>query len=223
MLPWLTLGVKRAAGTLREEIRAMRRHRGGVRRGRAFSVPAGARLQLGSGRQPKPGWINVDLYATAGTDFALDLREDLPFPDNSFDVVYAEHLFEHLDYPRDARHLLAEALRVLKPDGTLSLVVPHCGELLQAYAQNDKKFFEAVRLHLAVGEPTLMHHVNYWFRQDGHHRYAYDEETLGRVMSEVGFVSARVRPFDPELDSATRQRLHSLYMDARKPIAPARS
>jgi predicted SAM-dependent methyltransferase len=231
MTSWLkrhtTYGFRRAINALLEGGRVMRRHRQGLRRVRKLRIPPDARVQLGSGRHPKPGWINIDLYAIEGTDLALDLREDLPFPDNSIALIYTEHLFEHLDYPRDARHLLREALRVLKPGGTFSIVIPHFGDLLHAYARGDREFFTAVRLHLHEGEPTLMHHVNYWFRQDGLHRYAYDEETLGQVMSEVGFELVRSREFDPRLDSEQRHRLHSLYMEGHKPVAesvrPARA
>jgi predicted SAM-dependent methyltransferase len=228
MTSWLkrhtTFGFRRAVNALVDETRAMRQHRRGLRKARTLRLPADARLQLGSGRQPKAGWVNVDLYAREGTDLALDVREDLPFPNNSFEIVYTEHLFEHLEYPRDARHLLQEALRVLKPGGRLSIVIPHFGELLHAYARGDREFFSDVRVHLHEGTPTLMHHVNYWFRQDGHHRYAYDEETLGRVMSEVGFESVSVRQFDPQLDSQLRHRLHSLYMEGSKPVgSPVRT
>ena len=198
----------------------MFRHRRGSRLARSARLAPDARLQLGSGRKPKAGWINVDLYATESVDFALDLREDLPFADDAFALVYTEHVFEHLDYPRDARHLLREVMRVLQPGGTISIVIPHFGELLHAYVQQDLAFFGDVRLHLHEGAPTLMHHVNYWFRQDGLHRYAYDEETLGQVMREIGFSDVRVRAFDPAIDSEGRHRLHSLYMEGRKPQRP---
>lgn len=222
MTSWLkrhtTFGFRRAINALLDEARAMRRHRRGLRKARTLRLSPDARLHLGSGRQPKVGWINVDLYASEGTDLALDVREDLPFPNDTFEMVYAEHLFEHLDYPRDAKHLLREALRVLKPGGRCSIVIPNFGDLLRAYVRGDRDFFAAVRVHLHEGAPTPMHHVNYWFRQDGHHRYAYDEETLGRVMSEAGFESVRVREFDPQLDSELRHRLHSLYMEGAKPV-----
>lgn len=44
---------------------------------------------------------------------------NLPFPDNSFDVVYARLLFQHLSNPLDA---LSNILRVLKPGGKLCIV-----------------------------------------------------------------------------------------------------
>ncbi len=45
----------------------------------------------------------------------------LPFPDDSFDIVFHQGLLEHF---RDPRHLLAENARVLKPGGLLLVDVP---------------------------------------------------------------------------------------------------
>ena len=155
-------------------------------------------------------------------DLALDVREDLPFATSSIAFVYTEHLFEHLAYPVDARHLLREALRILKPGGTLSIVIPDFEEALRAYVAGDEAFFlgsDHLRSYLLTERPTLMHHVNYWFRQDGHHQYGYDAETLGQVLRDVGFEEVRERAFEPLLDSEKRYRLHSLYMEAMKPLA----
>jgi predicted SAM-dependent methyltransferase len=211
-----TFGFRRALFAVREELHAMRRHKRGAQRARSLPVPPHTRLQLGSGQQPKAGWINVDLYAS-DADFQLDLREDLPFPDASFELVYAEHFFEHLEYPRDATHFLREVFRVLEPGGRVSIVIPDFGKLLRAYAEQDAEFFQVVRVHIQEGEPTMMHHVNYWFRQDGLHKYAYDAETLRTVLGEAGFDDVHSREFDPELDSALRHQLHSLYVEGEKP------
>jgi predicted SAM-dependent methyltransferase len=213
-----TTGFRRAAGQLIEEFHIVRRHRSGLAAIRRQPLPPEPRVQLGSGDQPKAGWINIDLF-NPNADFALDLREDLPFPDDSIAFVYSEHLFEHLEYPRDAKHLLCECRRILRPGGVLSLVIPHFGQALQAYATGDTAFFapDRLRSYLLEQPPTAMHHVNYWFRQDGLHRYAYDEETLAQEFRAAGFVDVRSRNFDPTLDSEKRYLLHSLYMDGVKP------
>src|SRR5215207_1310719 len=108
-----TRGLRRAVQTLIEEFKISRRHVAGVRQASRFAVP-GARLQLGSGGNRKQGWLNVDLFAP-GADLALDLREELPFPDAFASFVYSEHLFEHLEYPAEAKRFLAEVHRVLQP------------------------------------------------------------------------------------------------------------
>lgn len=45
----------------------------------------------------------------------------LPFPENFFDVVYANQVFEHVE---DLAQTLAECARTLKPDGTLLALFP---------------------------------------------------------------------------------------------------
>ena len=61
-----------------------------------------------------------------------------------------------------------------------------------------------------------MHSVNYFFRQAGEHKYAYDEETLVQLISECGFANVRARPWDAEIDLESR-RIGTLYVDAEKP------
>lgn len=66
-----------------------------------------------------PPWINVDICEPA--DVICDLREEWPWPDSSVDHVNAVDIFEHLP---DKIHTLNECYRVLKPDGTLFMIVP---------------------------------------------------------------------------------------------------
>jgi len=60
-----------------------------------------------------------------------------------------------------------------------------------------------------------MHCINYHFRQDGEHKYAYDFETLAHVLGEIGFESVQQRLFNQEVDDASRKMV--LYVDAYKP------
>jgi 2-polyprenyl-3-methyl-5-hydroxy-6-metoxy-1,4-benzoquinol methylase len=55
-----------------------------------------------------------------------DLDEPLAFPDESFEVVVAGELLEHL---RDPQRLVADARRVLRPGGTFVASVPNAYRL----------------------------------------------------------------------------------------------
>jgi predicted SAM-dependent methyltransferase len=192
------------------------RHRRGLHEARRYRSDSNLRIQLGAGSQWKPGWVNVDLFAEA--DVHLDLREALPFRDNPACEVYAEHVLEHFIYPTEVHHIVREIARILRPGGVFKLVVPDAGRALTAYGKGDSDFFAArrVRSYLAAERPTPMHIINYIFRQDGQHKYAYDEETLNQVLNTNGFVDARARAFDPSIDSERRRAANSLYMEATK-------
>ena len=77
---------------------------------------------------PRPGWVNVDCVSQVNPDVVCDLsRTPWPWPDNSVDEIFSSHLFEHL-------HILPtmnECHRILKPGGTLEVVVPYAMSFLQ--------------------------------------------------------------------------------------------
>jgi predicted SAM-dependent methyltransferase len=212
-----TQGVRTALRALWNETRLQKRHLAAVRRARSYSSHSDLKLHLGCGAQIKQGWVNIDLM-TDGADLHLDLRESLPFRDNSVAVVYSEHVFEHLAYPLETGLLLRESLRVLRPGGIFSVGVPDTEWPLKAYVNGDDAYFELAlrnRWHPDTCT-TRMHQINHHFRQGAEHKYAYDEQTLARVLEEAGFVSIERREFDPSLDTE-RRRVGTLYMSARKP------
>jgi len=223
------LPVARALRRVQFEWYLQRTHRRSAKRARTLDAARPLRLNLGSGFHPKPGWINIDLCEDAA-DLQLDLREPLPFPDASADFVYSEHFVEHLSYPNladstawelespqarsEALTLLRECHRVLRPGGRLDVVVPDAERILDAYAARRERPF----VHEDWWGPqwcdTPMHRVNYLFRQGTEHRYAYDFETLRRVLEAVGFTDVERRSFDPELDH--RNATRSLFVRATK-------
>jgi predicted SAM-dependent methyltransferase len=221
-----SLPLRLALREVAAEYRLQRLHRAGVRKARRMHWDAPLKLNLGCDANVKAGWVNIDLFK-ATADIRLDLREPLPFPDNSAACIYSEHVFEHLAYPcihdamgwtvetpgapSEAMQLLRESRRVLIPGGVFSIGVPDAERAVAQYAGRE---FER------WGPPwvdTPMHFLNYVFRQGRDHKYAYDEETLGRLLSTAGFVDVRRRVFDSRLDSAHRMN-DTLYMEARKPL-----
>jgi glycosyltransferase involved in cell wall biosynthesis/predicted SAM-dependent methyltransferase len=208
-------GLRDAVRTLFMEISFARMHRRGVRQARAYRTARHLQIHLGCGDNYKPGWVNIDLGKKA--DVTLDLRRALPFPAEAAAYIYGEHFFEHIDYPQPATLLLHEYYRLLEPGGALSLVVPDMELVLNAYVNGGTEEYYAAqqRWHPAWCE-THMDHINYNFRQDGEHRYAYDFETLSKLLEHAGFVDVRRRAFDPALDRPER-RVGSLYVSCKKP------
>lgn len=87
------------------------------------TVPHLDRLNLGCGRFPKSGFINLDWVRVPGVDIVHDLAElPYPFDDDRFAVIEADHVIEHLPHVFD---VMAELHRILRPGGRLVLRVPH--------------------------------------------------------------------------------------------------
>jgi predicted SAM-dependent methyltransferase len=198
------------------ELRSWRLHRSGCKRAKQFLGQRDLRLNVGCGPNVKPGWINIDRSGSPDV-LPVDLRRNLPFSDSSSAILYGEHVFEYLEYPEEAMRFLSEAYRVLQPNGVLSLGVPDAELALKSYAARDRWVLERFPF-LPEWCDTPMHRVNFLFRDDGH-KYAYDFETLGRIVEKAGFSDVARREFDRNLDSEKR-RIRTLYISAKKPSRP---
>ena len=95
-------------------------------------------LNLGCGATFHPEWINIDLVSTTPEVRAVDVRQALPFAADSFDAVYHAHVLEHFE-AQAGQKLLRECLRVLKPGGTLRVVVPDLEQISELYLDRLRK------------------------------------------------------------------------------------
>jgi SAM-dependent methyltransferase len=79
-------------------------------------------INLGCGFKKYEGGINVDGFSACDPDILWNLNETpYPWNDNSVDIIYAYHVFEHLDNWWEA---FRECARILKPGGQLEIRVP---------------------------------------------------------------------------------------------------
>ena len=80
-------------------------------------------LELGCGRNKRPGAIGIDKVDLPGVDIVADIEDGLAFiPDNSIDEIYSFSCFEHI---RNFEKLMSEIVRVLKNGGKTIVYVPH--------------------------------------------------------------------------------------------------
>ena len=212
------MGVRDAARHLKREFCLARIHRASLRKIAGYSGQKDLKLHFACGPNLKPGWVNIDLFFDKA-DLRLDLREVLPFADNSALVIYNEHFFEHLEDPDEVFKVLHESWRVLAPGGIFSLGIPDFELAVTSYAGREPEYHPIEREiyeRFFYQDPrrkrwtSPMHLLNFTFRQGQQRKYAYDFETLAQILEESGFEAITRRAFDPALDSPAREWGHAL-------------
>ena len=196
---------------------ALTGQRGKVRRflaGRADPVY----LNLGSGPRglDSAHWVNIDGYPDCNVHFVLDFSRGLPFPDQSFDGVFCEHVIEHFTF-EDAAQLCTEIARILKPGGVVRIIVPDAERVVRSYIDDPA----ALIAYRGTTGLTAMQVVNDFFRQHYEHQFLFDWETMQRLLGEVGLVAASRcemadgRRVDLLIDDE-KYAWESLYVEAEK-------
>ena len=146
-----------------------------------------------------------------------DLRNGIPFADDTFDVVYHSHFLEHLERSV-APKFMRECFRVLKPEGMIRVVVPDLelliGRYLSSLAAFRRRQDDALRLHGAAlhelfdqmvrTESTGATQQKAWVRRIERifrtaantgelHMWMYDQYSLAALLQETGFRDPIVR------------------------------
>jgi predicted SAM-dependent methyltransferase len=139
-----------------------------------------------------------------------ELEEGLPFEDDCVDYIFCSHVVEHF-FRSDAKVLLHEMQRVLKPGGVARICVPDLEHAVRLYHQGDKA---AALEYFFVDGPS-----GYYRR----HRYLYDFDLLREAMSDAGFVGVRRCAFRegsvPDLELLDNRPEETLYAEGRKAAA----
>lgn len=90
------------------------------------------RLHIG-GEAPREGWKILNARPGQHVDYVGDLRDLSQFADQTFDLVYASHVVEHLPYQEDLPKALAGIRRVLKEGGRFMVSVPDLTTLCRLF------------------------------------------------------------------------------------------
>jgi predicted SAM-dependent methyltransferase len=185
----------------------------------ALPHPPPHKLNIGCGRNIKDGWINIDMYPPA--DITIDVRNRLPFPNSSCELIYSEHFLEHLSCPNESFPFLKECYRVLSPGCAIHVGVPDSRYVVESCMKEpiDPKFLRKAKKY-NWRYPDYCHtgfeFINYHFRLEGQHQFAFDFITLKSHLEHAGFVDVRERGYNANLDTMSRAE-GTLYIEAKKP------
>jgi ubiquinone/menaquinone biosynthesis C-methylase UbiE len=148
-------------------------------------------LDLGCG--PRPWFFDLDLSHLKNKEIVAvdkveykypqdvsfqfitsDVENSLPFPNDSFDLITALALIEHL---KNYRSFLEEVFRILKPGGYFILTTP--SPLAKPVLE-----FLAFKLHL-IDEDSIADHKHY-----------FDKNELKNLLSNAGFKIIDIKSFE---------------------------
>ncbi|MBI3607791.1 MAG: class I SAM-dependent methyltransferase [Nitrospirae bacterium] len=134
--------------------------------------------------------VGIDLDPRAGSrfhsEFYLDSISNMPFEDESFDLILCENVMEHLDEPTTA---FREMARVLKPGGTILMQTPnlYSYKALAAYVTSFRFHLWAGRMRYGRGREADMYPTRY--RCNTAARLVRTARASGFHPTEVEFVS----------------------------------
>lgn len=133
------------------------------------------KLEIGSGKKPRDGYLHFDIRDIEQTDIVGDAKK-LPFDSESFDEVFSRFFLEHL-LRSDAKKVLNEIYRVLKINGKVEIIVPNLAYFARLYLEESGQKKEWALNKIYGFE-------NY---EEDHHYFGYDEETLKNYLENTGF------------------------------------
>jgi len=136
-------------------------------------------------------------------DFNSDWgQEPLPFKSDSFDLVFASHVLEHIPWYR-TNYALSEVFRVLRKGGEVEIYVPDFSYIVACYKHKmcgdhwrvfneDADFMTWVNGRLFTYGPDAKELISEKRPILGtHHKAAFDSPYLVKKLAEVGFSSVK--------------------------------
>lgn len=150
------------------------------------------KLNIGGGSWFKRGWLNLDYYGdNAFIDINQNLLEnqELPFSDESLELIFTSHVLEHLP-DEVVLNLLKECYRTLKKGGILRISVPDMEKAFTAYVNGDQNFFKIGGVD-TKGDSIERRLVNY-FASFGMENYGGEKDYSGGPIVDDSVVKEKI-------------------------------
>lgn len=147
-------------------------------------------LEVGGGEKPaycrryNPDYTNMDIRPITGwVDIVADLDKPFPLPDNDFDLIYSRYCVEHVNW-RVLPQFINELYRVLKPGGSIQVIVPNLRAQCEILASK-KDWTLETDVCMIFGD------LNYG---ENSHKSSCSPELYQKLFTEAGFRSFAWNP-----------------------------
>jgi predicted SAM-dependent methyltransferase len=154
------------------------------------------KLEIGSGINPIDGFIHLSLNPKLPhVEVIADARE-LPFNDNEFVEIVANHVLEHIFW-HESEKALREWYRVLVPEGRIKIVVPNLKWVINFYLDKSDKWKEHTKNQPFSAKENKIDIINHYLYgtavpKGNQHVRMFTAEYLRDLMCKVGFRQVEV-------------------------------
>jgi len=157
------------------------------------------------------GWKNIDILDLksfadnqAYNFLQHDARKDLPFKDNSVDIIASNHFIEHISRS-EGRQFFKECHRVLKSGGIMRISTPDTQIITQKYI--DGNIWEYRYINTGIEQATDDAEAYFSLLLSGH-KTIYDEKSLTKMLEQTDFKEIKkVSPFESRSEAIQTQTL----------------
>ena len=150
------------------------------------------KLHIGCGSNLLDGWLNADYNVASSDVFNLDASKIFPIESDVFDIIFSEHMIEHINFYQGLS-MLNECRRTLKPGGRIRITTPDLGFLIGLYVQNKSKlqldYIKWASSNFIKNEIFTDTMIINNFVRDWGHLFIYDFKTIKHSLEMVGFIN----------------------------------
>lgn len=135
------------------------------------------KLHIG-GESAKTGWKILNIQPKANVDYIGDISDLSQFESETFEEVYASHVFEHV-MQKDIIKTLQGIYRIIKSGGQLHISVPDMDKLCTLYLDKTLNFeqrWHVMRMIFGGQVDSFDFHYAGW-----------NEESLSAYLTHIGF------------------------------------
>jgi predicted SAM-dependent methyltransferase len=149
------------------------------------------KIQIGAQSNSINGWMNLDLIPKSINVVYMDATKTFPFPSDSIDYIYTEHMIEHITF-QEAKFMLIECFRVLKKGGKIRISTPDLAFLIDLYRINKNDTQQnyinfSIDRYLNNQFPVEDIYVINNFFKDWSHKFIHDYKSLYFLLTTSGF------------------------------------
>ena len=155
-------------------------------------------LEIGSGNKRIQGFETLDITYGRNIDYVLDASKPLPFKDNTFDIVHASHVLEHIPWYK-VEKTLKEWTRIMKHAGQLEVWVPDGLKICNVVVDAEQHLLETIPDDWCVRNPENSPYVwaagrLFWGANPGYpswHRAFFTPQFLKTLFEKIGLMEIR--------------------------------